>query len=187
MFRQPDSSWNPEAPVQPTPREFELQVRDWLARSATDLRPIEVTDQGKVWGAGGEYAIDVLVRLALFGGAEVIVLAECKHQRRPVARDQIHILEGKLRDARAHKGMVFSTSGFQGGAIKLAAARGIATITVREGEWLYGTRSFGDGIVDQPGWLVGERMEPDDDGVMSRIIAHRDVAAIKDFLEEELG
>jgi restriction system protein len=187
MFSQPDSPWNPDVPVQPTPREFELQVRDWLARSATDLWAIEVTDQGEIWGAGGEYAIDVLVRLALFGGAEVIVLAECKHQRRPVARDQIHILEGKLRDARAHKGILFSTSGFQGGAIKLAAARGIATITVRGGEWLYGTRSFGGGIMDQPQCLVGERMQPDGDGFLSRIIAHKDIAAIKDFLEEKLG
>jgi hypothetical protein len=39
-----------------------------------------------------------LARLTLFSGAEIVVLVECKHQRRAVERDEVHILESKLRD-----------------------------------------------------------------------------------------
>jgi len=128
MHRNLESPWNPAIPVSITPLEFELQVRDWLARGAYGFESFIVTHQETVSGQGGDYAIDVLVRLTLFSGASIAVLAECKHQRRPVERDVVLVLESKLRDLGAHKGMVFSTSGFQKGAIKLAAARGIATM-----------------------------------------------------------
>lgn len=98
-----------------TPVEFELQVRNWLARGAEYAENCQVIHQDKIWGQGGEYAIDVVVRLTLFSGAQVVVLAECKHQGRPIARDEILALESKLRDTGAHKGMLFSTSGFQEG------------------------------------------------------------------------
>jgi len=59
---------NPTDPVEITPKEFELQVRDWLARGSERLDEFHLTHQGRVSGQGGEYAIDVLVRLML-GGA----------------------------------------------------------------------------------------------------------------------
>jgi restriction system protein len=74
---------------------------------------------------------------------------ECKHQRRPVSRDEVLILDGKLRDTGAHKGMLFATSGFQDGAIKLAKKRGIACVVVTSGDYIYRTKELG-GIAVPP-------------------------------------
>lgn len=137
MKRNRNSPWNPAVPVALSPTDFELQVRDWLSRGASGLDSFQAAHQGSVSGQGGEYSIDVLAELTLFSGAKIVVLAECKHQRRPVQREEVLILEGKLRDVGGHKGMLFSTSGFQEGAIRLAGARGIATVTVLDGRWLY--------------------------------------------------
>ncbi|MCU1336349.1 MAG: hypothetical protein JWO19_1930 [Bryobacterales bacterium] len=178
---------NPSDPVEITPKDFELQVRDWLTRGAMHAEDWKATHQEKVAGQGGEYAVDVVVRLTLFSGALLVVLAECKHQGRPVARDEVLALESKLRDTGAHKGMLFSTSGFQEGAIKLARARGIATITVVEGRWLYETRSLYSDSVVPPPWanlprFAGQRLTPLENGYSCHTIDDEQVHAILDFL-----
>src|SRR5437899_2070303 len=131
MDRNPDSPWNPAKPVEISPTEFEKQVLVWLQRMSASDQPssMNAVHQGVVNGASGAYAIDVLVELFLLGGAKVLILVECKHQQRPVERDEVIILDGKLRDVGAHKGMLFSTSGFQLGAVNYAKTHGIATVT----------------------------------------------------------
>ena len=52
-----------------------------------ELRPIGDIDSTTDW-SGHLDRIDVVVRLTLFSGAQVVVLAECKHQGRPIARDE---------------------------------------------------------------------------------------------------
>lgn len=84
-------------------------------------------------------------------------------------RDKVLILESKLRDVRAHKGMLFSTAGFQKGALKYADARGIATVTVSNGRFIYETKGA-DSQADPPPWvnpdrLVGIRVYPTPAGV----------------------
>lgn len=177
---------NPADPVEISPSDFELQVRDWLAREAERIEKCQAIHQGKVLGQGGEYSVDVVVRLTFFSGAQLIVLAECKHQGRPIARDEILALESKLRDTGAHKGMLFSTSGFQEGALKLAQARGIATITVIDGCWLYETRSLHSQPVVPP-WVklprfAGQRLTPLENGYSCHTIDDEQVDAILDFL-----
>lgn len=164
-----------------------MQVLDWLTRTASNIENCELTHQGDVNGQGGGYAIDILVRMTLFEGATVSILVECKHQARPVERDEILILEGKLRDVGAHKGMLFSTAGFQEGAIKLAAARGIATLTVIDGQWLYETRSTASVSVAPP-WVrqsrfAGQRITPTGSGFCRHTINDDQVDAIREFLE----
>jgi restriction system protein len=187
MQRNPESPWNPTLPVAISPADFELQVQDWLTRSAADLRNIQVKHQAKMSGAGGEYAIDVSVELELFSGARVRVLAECKHQHRPVEREEILALEAKIRDLGAHKGMVFSTSGFQKGALAYAGDRGIATITVLDGRWLYETKSFSP-TSEPPSWVklprfAGERLIPTANGWTCYRIDDEEVTTVREYLE----
>ena len=177
---------NPGMPIEITPAEFELQVLRWLAKGAGSLDDPQITHQGKVSGQGGEYAIDVLVRLTVFAGTQIVIFAECKRQRRPVERDEILALEAKLRDTGAHKGMLFSTSGFQEGALKLAAARGIATITVVPGEWLYETKSLNQPAVPPP-WanlprFAGQFLTPLVDGYSCHTVDDEQSDVIRDFL-----
>jgi len=119
LDRNPESSWNPRVPADITPSDFETLVRDWLVRCGQgDSQQMTTEHLGLVEGSGGEYEIDVLVRLSVFGGVGLVILVECKHQARPVERKEALVLEAKLRDVGAHKGMLFSTSGFQKGALE---------------------------------------------------------------------
>ena len=144
---------------------------------------------GVVQGGGGEYKIDVLVKLCVFRGALVIALVECKHQTRPVEREDVMVLEAKLRDVGAHKGMLFSTSGFQSGALKYADARGIATVTVVAGKWLYETKASGGGPVEPPPWVhfdayAGIRISPTEKGVSCHTIELVRVDALLEWFAE---
>jgi restriction system protein len=69
-----------------------------------------------------------------------LVLAECKDHARPVEREDVQVLADKLRAAGAQKGMLFSTNGFQKGAIDYARSHGIALIRIIEGALTYETR-----------------------------------------------
>jgi restriction system protein len=187
--RNPLSPWNPSIPAEITPSEFEDLVLAWLRKCGPDNELIEAEHLGTMDGAGGEYKIDVLVRLNVFGGAVVVILVECKHQGRPVERDEAMVLEAKLRDVGAHKGMLFSTSGFQKGAIQYATAHGLAMIAVVNGEWLYGTRSTGNGPVAPPPWVrldrfAGLRMTSTDSSISCHTIELGRVDALKEWLAE---
>jgi len=81
------------------------------------------------------------------------VLIECKRYNRPVEREVILSLNSKLHDVGAHKAMIFSTSGFQKGALEYAAAHGIATITFIDGKSTYETRAMNSQPVEPPPWI----------------------------------
>lgn len=186
LMRDPDSPWNPKSPVEITPQQFERQVVEWIKDSISSTSDAQITHQAIVPGQGGEYAIDIQARLNLLKGASIDILIECKHQRRSVERDEILILEGKLRDTGAHKGMLFATSGFQKGAISYAKAHGIATITVINGSWLYETRSMNTepGLppwVDLTGF-AGIFLSPTDGGIQSKTIIPDHLDSLRDFL-----
>ena len=186
--RDPESPWNPRIPVDITPEAFEELVLDWLKASAGQSSlGIEAKHLGVVEGSGGEYKIDVLVTFTIFGGAQVRVLVECKHKGRRVERDDALILEAKLRDVGAHKGMLFSTSGFQKGALKYTYAKGIATVTVIAGKWLYETRAAFEGPVEPPPWarldeFAGIRVAATDDGISSHTIDSEYTDALVEWL-----
>jgi restriction system protein len=188
--RDPQSPWNPRLPAEISPTDFEKLVLGWLqGATGGGLERVEATHGALVTGDGGSYAIDVLVTLSVLGGAEVVVLVECKHKGRPVERDAVLVLESKLRDVGAHKGMLFSTSGFQSGAVEYATARGIATVTVVEGKWLFETRDAGLGPAEPPPWAhddkyAGIRLTAHDKSMSSHAIDSDGVDAIVEWLAE---
>lgn len=187
MDRNPDSPWNPATPVKISPTEFEEQVLAWLQRSIGDESPpAKTTHQAIVTGPGGAYAVDILVELSILGGARLLVLVECKHHRRPVERDDVLALEAKIRDVGAHKGMLFSTSGFQSGAIKYSAERGIATVTVVSGQWLFETRGA-ERPPPPPPWArlpryAGIRLSPTEKGIGCQTIETQCVEPLTEWL-----
>ena len=115
-----------------TPPEFELYVRDWISANVQvdKSQVMEVSRLGTIEGPSGTYKIDVLVRIEILNGAQIIILSECKHLKRPVERGELQVLLAKIHEVGAHKGMIFSTSGFQAGAIKYAKIHGIAAVNV---------------------------------------------------------
>lgn len=115
-----------------TPDEFEEYVRDELRRTGRGLKSLKVEGKEEIPGSDGDYEIDASATFEAFG-AEFKVVVECKRHSRPIARDFVLTLKGKVDALGAHKGMMFSTSGFQKGAIEYAQAHGIALFHVDNG------------------------------------------------------
>jgi restriction system protein len=136
-----------------SPAEFEMQVKSWIEKSGAGLLDFRVEHLSTLEGDSGDYEIDVTATFKVFENAEIKVLIECKRYSSPVKRDVIVILAGKIRDSNAHKGMVFSTSGFQKGAVEYAQNRGIATIGFQEGHTNYFTKSLDVQPATPPPWV----------------------------------
>jgi restriction system protein len=94
-----------EAPLNLTPREYELVVKGILDGAGLGLAEFRSEHLEKVDGVDGSYVIDVNVRFNALG-AEFLVLVECKHERRKVERQAVQILHDKLLvlgDERHHR------------------------------------------------------------------------------------
>jgi len=130
---------NSQEVVEIGPTQFETQVK-------RGLRDFRVSHRRMLEGSGGQYEIDVVAEFEALGGASIIVLVECKYYRRsnPIKRDTVMTLHAKLQDVGAHKGILFSTSRFQRGALQYAKAHGIGLVRVEDGGTVgYETKMLG--------------------------------------------
>lgn len=124
-----------------TAAEFERLARDWILKQGGEVTSLEVKHDVKVEAYDSTYQIDVLAKFQAFAGGEFIVLIECKKYRNTVEREMVRVLHDKVRSVGAHKGMLFTTTGFQSGAIEYAKAHGLALVSIIEGVATYETRS----------------------------------------------
>ena len=131
--------------------EFEVLVHDWFQRSFSHLKGFDAKLREPLKGESGDYEIDILVRFEEFG-ADFVVLVECKHQNRSVEREVLQILHDRIRETGAHKGILFTTSSFQSGAVEYAKKHGICLIKVAEGKTCYITKSL-DSTNEPPPWV----------------------------------
>jgi hypothetical protein len=76
--------------------------------------------------SGRNIKVDVSFVLNVAGGADVLVLVECKHYKSKVPVDDVEEFHSKIDDIGAHKGILITTIGFQSGALKAAKGRRIA-------------------------------------------------------------
>jgi restriction system protein len=129
--------------------EFERVVEEMLTSMGRGLPDFRVERQELIVAPDGQYRIDLSLRFSQFG-VSFLVLGECKNHVRPVEREDVQVLADRLRAAGAQKGMLFSTNGFQSGAIQYARVHGIALITVIEGRLTYETRARPTGIRPEP-------------------------------------
>ena len=143
-----------------TPTEFEQFVRATLDAMGHEMLDYRSEHQELLQGVDGEYEIDVTARFSAFG-MNFLMLVECKHYKNPIKRETLQILHDRVRSTGAHKGALFSTSGFQSGALEYARIHGIATVTMVDGQSTYMTKSLGCkpsrfavGIEPVAGWLV---------------------------------
>ncbi|QHS58377.1 restriction endonuclease [Chitinophaga agri] len=131
--------------------EFERLVRDYVSDLGQPLKDFEVTHNDKIPTADGTYQIDVKATFEALG-CDFLVLIECKHYKEPIKREKVQILNDKLRSIGAQKGIIFSTSTFQAGAIQYAEAHGIALIHVIEGRYTYVTKGQEKQDYNPPPW-----------------------------------
>lgn len=132
----PEGANNPEI----TSKEFEEIIHLYLSSLGNELKSFSAIHNASVEAFDGEYQIDVLAKFE-FLGASFTVLVECKRHKNPIKREVVQALHGKINSLGAHKGLVFSTSEFQSGAIEYAEEHGIALITVKNARLTYRTKS----------------------------------------------
>jgi restriction system protein len=116
-----------------TADEFERHVKEIVDASGITLTDFESMRLEKLHGVDGEYEIDIVARFSAFN-TNFRVLIECKAHKNPIKRDLVQILNDKLRSTGSQKGMLFSTSPFQKGAINFAKINIIALIQMTDKE-----------------------------------------------------
>jgi restriction system protein len=81
--------------------------------------------------SGREIKVEVSFETQLLG-ARILGLVECKCYKSRVEVSDVEEFHSKIDDIGAHKGIMFTTVGYEAGAVKVAKGRGIALFTLRE-------------------------------------------------------
>ncbi|MFV1943567.1 restriction endonuclease [Pseudomonas luteola] len=126
-----------------TPTEFEQFVRAALDAMGHHMFDYRSEHQELIRGVDGEYEIDVTARFSALG-MNFLILVECKHYKSAIKRETLQILHDRMRSIGAQKGALFSTSGFQSGALEYARIHGIATVKIEQGKSTFMTKSLGN-------------------------------------------
>lgn len=112
-------------------------VGDWggferLVATLHETGEVEVQhDVQLVGSSGAPRQIDVVVRHRQ-GLYEHLIIVECKYWNTNVSRLHVDALATAVGDLKASRGVIFSTQGFQEGAVTAAAQFGIELFKVRE-------------------------------------------------------
>jgi restriction system protein len=167
--------------------QFELQVKGFLESTSGKLEEFKTEHRESIEGPDGTYEIDITARFRILG-AKFLVLVECKHHKNRISRDYVQVLHAKQVSLGAQKAMLFSTSGFNEGAVNYALQHGIALVQLASGETLYFTKSGNrTPLPDSPPSYVGWLLSPHDgavDGVSYSLVAPRHPDAMNKFLFE---
>jgi restriction system protein len=83
--------------------------------------------------SGREIKVEVSFEAQLLG-ARILGLVECKCYKSRVEVSDVEEFHSKLDDIGAHKGIMFTTVGYEAGAVKVARGRGVGLFVLREGQ-----------------------------------------------------
>jgi len=139
-------------PIALSPSDFELAVKGILDGAGITLSEYESSHLESISGTDGEYVIDVTVRFSALG-ADFLVLIECKCEKRKTERQDVQVLHSKMQAIGGQKGMLFSTGGFQQGAIEYGDVHGIALVQIANGDTTWFTRSIADAPKQSANWF----------------------------------
>lgn len=180
MFENPSS-------LKLSPIQFELEAKKLIEASGCELENFAVNHLEKLVGMDGEYEIDIVARFSALG-ASFKVLIECKRYSSSVKRDVVQVLREKMNSVGAQKGMIFTTSGFQSGAVEYAALHGIALVQLVDGRTTFLTRSHHQTplveIENPPvcGWLISI---PKGSSLTMTRVSEEDASAVTAMLKQE--
>lgn len=145
-----------------SPEEFEREVMVLLEKTFDPPAQTNIRHRELLEGMDGTYQIDLTLRFRILG-VDFLVAVECKQHKNPIKRETVQILNDRIKSIGAQKGIMFSTSSFQRGAIEYASKHGIALIMFVDGKSTYCTRALGPPVEPPPwakipkysGWLFG--------------------------------
>lgn len=122
-------------------KEFEFFVADIYKDSDKVLVEHDVTELGK---PGAKRQIDVKITQTTKLHT-IVTIVECKRWKKKVTRQVIDVLAASVEDLNCNKGVIFTTKGYESGAIKYAQNKNIDIFLVRdirEDEWGEPGRNF---------------------------------------------
>jgi restriction system protein len=130
-----------------SPEQYERRVRSWLESATGAFDEFSSTHREVLRGSDCEYEIDDIVRFRAHQ-TPFLVLVECKRYGRAIERDVIQVLNDRVRSIGAKKGILFSASKFQSGALTCGEKYGIALMWLFDGSALIMGRS-GDPLLSK--------------------------------------
>jgi restriction system protein len=131
-----------------TPEAFELTVKSMLDMQGVGLADYQSNHLEVISVHDGDYEFDITIRFSALS-MSYLTLVECKHYKKRVEREKVQALWAKMQSVSAHKGIMFSTAGYQSGAISYAKEHKIGLVHVADGRTSYLTRASpsGQGII----------------------------------------
>ena len=106
--------------------DYELFTQRVMQELASNGQTVRHKHPYKGRISGRRIIVDVSFDITVVGGANILVLVECKHYSNTVEVGDVEEFHSKLDDIGAHKGIMVTTIGFQSGARDVAAGREIA-------------------------------------------------------------
>ena len=106
-------------PQKPEWADYEDKVASFLLQLGFEVQVNET-----IQGARAAHDIDVAARTETAGVRQLWV-AECKSWKRRVPKERVLTFKGIIEDTGADRGLLFSESGFQAGAIQAAQSTNI--------------------------------------------------------------
>lgn len=107
---------------------FETFVKELYEQEGDVVVERDVTDTDK-YGARRQTDVKITRRTRFH---RFVTLVECKRWKDPVGRDRIDILASSIEALSAQNGAIFTTTGFEEGAIAYAKGKGIELFLVRD-------------------------------------------------------
>jgi len=107
---------------------FESFVSDLYAGEGDVIIERNVIDVDQ-YGARRETDVKITRRTRLH---TYVTLVECKRWKEPVGRDRIDVLAASVEALKAQKGALFTTTGYEEGALKYAQGKNIDVFVVRD-------------------------------------------------------
>jgi restriction system protein len=168
-----------------TPAEYERAVADLVQTAGHEVTDWQVQHLDPVEGVDGRYVIDVTVRFRLLG-ADFLMLFECKRHASAVKREDVQVLNDKLRSTGAHKGVVVAASGFQRGALEYARTHGIACVRLVDRAWVYISRGLTPAVPQPTGSHIAYARQLTNTGY-SNTLLNNQVQYVRELLFEQSG
>ncbi len=106
------------------------QYQEDVAALLSEFGFIVTTDE-RISGARGEHAIDVAARMRV-AGIDQLWVVECKDWKRAIPKERALTFLGIVADIGADRGLMFSESGFQAGAIRTVSRTNITLTNLED-------------------------------------------------------
>jgi Restriction endonuclease len=115
-------------PTKPDWHIYQGAVANFLSQLGFDVRVDEA-----IRGARAEHRIDVTARMSV-AGVDQLWLIECKSWKRRVPKERVLTFRGVVEDVGGDRGLLFSESGFQAGAVHAAQNTNVTLTSLTEFE-----------------------------------------------------